>query len=79
MAGQARSGRVLSASTEDWSLIFAMFSCRLFDGEHYFLLEDEGEGTKLRHGENFSGLFTAGFITRGFTYAFHFKSFSPHS
>ncbi len=28
----------------------------LFDGEHYFLLEDSPTGTKLTHGENFSGI-----------------------
>jgi len=28
----------------------------IFDGEHYFLLEPAGEGTRLVHGESFSGL-----------------------
>jgi len=28
----------------------------LFDGEHYFLLEESSTGTKLTHGENFSGI-----------------------
>jgi len=28
----------------------------LFDGEHYFILEDSLTGTKLTHGENFKGL-----------------------
>jgi hypothetical protein len=31
----------------------------LFDGEHYFLLEPIAAGTRLTHGENFSGLFVA--------------------
>jgi hypothetical protein len=29
---------------------------RLFDGEHYFLLEPEGDGTRLTHGETFHGV-----------------------
>lgn len=29
---------------------------RLFDGEHYFLLTPEGEGTRLTHGETFAGV-----------------------
>jgi len=28
----------------------------LFDGEHYFILEDSPIGTKLTHGENFRGV-----------------------
>lgn len=28
----------------------------VFDGEHYFVLEAEGEHTRLRHGEDFTGL-----------------------
>ncbi|MCB0429874.1 MAG: SRPBCC domain-containing protein [Flavobacteriales bacterium] len=28
----------------------------LFDGEHYFLLEGNGDGTAVTHGEKFSGL-----------------------
>lgn len=52
-----------------------LFIPGIFDGEHYFLLEDVGEGkTKFTHGEQFRGLFaglllkmigkntTAGFI-----------------
>lgn len=31
----------------------------LFDGEHYFKLEPNGTGTRLHHGERFSGLFAA--------------------
>lgn len=35
-----------------------MFFKGLFDGEHYFILEENEEGkTKLIHGENFSGIF----------------------
>jgi len=34
----------------------------LFDGEHYFLLNDNGDGTTtLTHGENFSGLLVPAF------------------
>lgn len=34
----------------------------IFDGEHYFLLTDNGDGTtKLEHGENFSGLLVPAF------------------
>lgn len=29
---------------------------RLFDGEHYFTLHAEGEGTRLIHGEHFRGV-----------------------
>ena len=28
----------------------------IFDGEHYFLLQPDGEGTRLVHGEVFSGI-----------------------
>jgi hypothetical protein len=31
----------------------------LFDGEHLFRLEPNGTGTRLHHGERFSGLFVA--------------------
>lgn len=35
----------------------SMFFKGIFDGEHYFLLEKDGEGrTKVIHGENFSGI-----------------------
>jgi len=33
-----------------------LFLPGLFDGEHYFILEDSPTGTKLTHGENFTGL-----------------------
>ena len=34
----------------------------IFDGEHYFLLTDKGDGTtKLEHGERFSGLLVPAF------------------
>lgn len=36
-----------------------MFIPGLFDGEHYFQLEKTAKGTKLIHGENFSGIFRA--------------------
>lgn len=29
---------------------------RIFDGEHYFLLEEHGGGTRLIHGEHFRGM-----------------------
>lgn len=29
---------------------------RIFDGEHYFLLEERGGGTRLVHGERFAGI-----------------------
>jgi hypothetical protein len=31
----------------------------LFDGEHFFQFEHCGDGTRLSHGENSSGLFVA--------------------
>ena len=33
-----------------------LFLPRLFDGEHYFLLEETAEGTRLIHGETFRGV-----------------------
>lgn len=33
-----------------------LFLPRLFDGEHYFLLEDSDGGTRLVHGEKFHGV-----------------------
>lgn len=45
----------------------------IFDGEHYFKLDSEGEGTRLRHGEKFTGIlprFMSGMLSRtetGFT------------
>lgn len=33
-----------------------LFLPRLFDGEHYFLLEETAEGTRLVHGETFRGV-----------------------
>ena len=38
----------------------------LFDGEHYFLLAPTPEGTRLTHGENFSGLFVRMMGAKGF-------------
>lgn len=33
-----------------------LFVPRIFDGEHYFLLEQTAEGTRLVHGETFTGV-----------------------
>lgn len=33
-----------------------LFVPRIFDGEHYFLLEETAEGTRLIHGETFTGV-----------------------
>jgi len=79
--GKLALGGYCSRSTGDWLLIsvLSLLFCRLFDGEHYFVLEDDIEGTKLRHGEKFSGLFTAGFITRSFTYVLQLRLSSCES
>ncbi len=37
----------------------------LFNGEHYFLLEPDGAGTRLTHGEIFSGLLVGPMDRRG--------------
>jgi hypothetical protein len=39
---------------------------RLFDGEHYFLLDPTPAGTRLTLGENFSGLFVRMMGAKGF-------------
>jgi len=33
-----------------------LFLPRIFDGEHYFLLQRQAEGTRLVHGEKFAGI-----------------------
>ena len=43
-----------------------LFVPGLFDGEHYFLLEPAAGGTRLTHGEKFSGLFVAMMGRSGF-------------
>ena len=43
-----------------------LFVPGLFDGEHYFLLEPAAGGTRLTHGEKFSGLFVAMMGRAGF-------------
>lgn len=46
----------------------------LFNGRHHFELEPEGQGTRLRHGEDLGGLipsgFSAGQIARDFVPAY---------
>ena len=39
---------------------------RLFDGEHYFILDPTPEGTRFTHGENFRGLFVRMMGAKGF-------------
>ena len=43
-----------------------LFVPGLFDGEHYFLLEPAAGGTRLTHGEKFSGLLVAMMGRSGF-------------
>lgn len=33
-----------------------LFLPRIFDGEHYFILRPQGQGTRLVHGERFAGV-----------------------
>lgn len=46
----------------------------LFNGRHHFVLESEGQGTRLRHGEDLGGLvpmtFSAGRLERDFVPAY---------
>lgn len=43
-----------------------LFLPRLIDGEHYFLLEPRGDGTRLVHGERFHGVLLWFIDTRPF-------------
>ncbi len=49
--------RVLAASAErEFRWKGRLLVPGLFDGEHYFLLEEHGAGSLLTHGERFGGL-----------------------
>jgi hypothetical protein len=43
-----------------------LFVPRIFDGEHYFLLEETATGTRLLHGERFRGVLLWAMSTDGF-------------
>jgi hypothetical protein len=77
MEGEAKEGTSLKANIQGMKfkpLVLAakknqefrwrgsLFVKGLFDGEHYFLLNENGDGTTtLIHGENFSGLLVSMF------------------
>lgn len=43
---------------------------KLFDGEHYFILEKTADGTRLTHGENFTGILLLMVDVPGFEVSF---------
>ncbi|WP_304171688.1 SRPBCC domain-containing protein [Phenylobacterium aquaticum] len=72
--GVVRQTVTLVACERGRSLAWAGRIPLLFNGRHHFELEPEGEGTRLRHGEDLHGLipatFSAAQISRDFVPAY---------